>query len=116
MSNTTTPMYTEVKFSQFFNQYTPQIIRDNFSNLRGFVNNQDGSIWFIGSEITRMLGYSCSDPWKPIRIHVSDGNKININTQHLTGQFVLSNINRGRGQGAKYIILISEQGLYELCT
>ena len=108
MSNTTTPMYTEIKFSQFFNQYTPQIIRDNFSNLRGFVNNSNGSIWFIGREISILLGYSDSDPRKAIRRFVSEQNLIRQNTG--------SNTNRGRGQGAKYLILISEQGLYELCT
>lgn len=37
-NNITSMMYTEIKFSQFFNNYTPRLL-EIISNLRGFVNN-----------------------------------------------------------------------------
>ena len=69
---------------------------DNFGELRTV--EKDGEIWFVGSEVAGILGYTNTP--KAIRDHVDDEDK-------LTERIVLAGQNREA-------VIINESGLYSL--
>ena len=93
---------------KFINSNTPQVYSNiGLNNVRVYMDNT-GQYWFIGKEVTEMLGYSNS--FNAIDRHVSSNNKILYHTKLINQLTPVS----GVSPHSSNILIVTEQGLYEL--
>ena len=93
---------------KFINSNTPQVYSNiGLNNVRVYIDST-GKYWFIGKEVTEMLGYSNS--FNAIDRHVSSNNKILYHTKLINQLTPVS----GVSPHSSNILIVTEQGLYEL--